>query len=365
MTATEAAPDHHAPRHRIEVADQTLDFRPFEIDDATPTGSQISEAIGFKPGQQATVLRILADGELEDIRPTETVDLRSGDARFIVVESDRSYRLTVDDERFDWPCRMVSGGVLRKLASVPPEDQILFEQSDEADRVVENKDLIDLDHPGVESFITRKRTWKLDVQGVVLTVPTPTIIVRKALEEAGFNPDQGWQIFLIVKGQPKRAVTLTEPVDLRTPGIEKLRLTPSGVHNGEAVASPKREFAVLDVDDVYLSSLGYHWETVIDGKARWLLIHNYPVPAGYTVRSVVLALLIPDTYPGAQIDMFYTNPPLKLVSGRAIDRTQPKATIRGAEFNGWSRHRPWNPAVDNVVTQLALVESAIAKEVGE
>jgi Prokaryotic E2 family E len=89
------------------------------------------------------------------------------------------------------------------------------------------------------------------------------------------------------------------------------------------------------------------------------------VPAGYTERSVVLALLIPDTYPGAQIDMFYTNPPLKLVSGRAIDRANQNVVIRGAGFNGWSRHRPWNPAVDNVVTQLAMVESAVAKEIGE
>jgi hypothetical protein len=365
MTVTETAPDHHVARHTIEVADQTLAFRSLQIDDLTPTGAQISEVAGFKPAQQVTVLHILADGELEDIRPTETVDLCTGENRFIVVETDRSYRLTVDGERFDWPCRMISGGVIRKLASVPPEDQILFEHSDSADRVVENKDLIDLDLPGVEAFITRKRTWKLNVQGVVLTVPTPTIIVRTALVEAGFNPDLGWQIFLIVKGQPKRAVTLTEPIDLRTPGIEKLRLTPAGVHNGEAMALPKRDFDVLDVDEAYLNSLGYHWETVKDGDGRWLLIHNYPVPAGYTSRSVVLALLIPPTYPGAQIDMFYTNPPLKLVSGRAIDRTQPKAVIRGAEFNGWSRHRPWNPAVDNVVTQLALVESAIAKEIGE
>jgi hypothetical protein len=191
------------------------------------------------------------------------------------------------------------------------------------------------------------------------------LVVRQALAEAGFNPDQGWQIFLIVKGRPKRAVSLTDTIDLREPGIEKLRLTPTGVHNGEATAGSKRDFAVLEVDEAYLNSLGYRWESVKDGTCRWLLIHNYPVPAGYTSRMVVLALLIPETYPGAQIDMFYTHPPLKLASGRPIDRTQPTAKIFGVEFNGWSRHRQWNPAVDNVVTQLALVESAIAKEIGE
>ncbi len=365
MTIQETAPDYRTTEHTIEVADQNLMFRQIVISDLTPTGAQIAHAAGFTPAQQATVLHFLADGELEDIRPNQTVDLTGGARRFVVVETDRLYLLTINGERFEWPSRLISGAVVRRLGKVSSEDELLLARTDEPDRVIEPCDLVDLGKGGIEAFVSRKPTWKLNVQGVVLKLHQPTIVVRQALIDAGFNPDQGWQIFLIVQGQPKRAVTLTDTVDLRTPGIEKLRLTPSGVHNGEAVASPKRDFAVLDVDESYLNSLGYHWETVIEGNVRWLLINNYPVPAGYTSRSVVLALLVPPTYPTAAIDMFYTNPPLKLVSGRAIDRTNQAATIRGAAFNGWSRHRPWNPAVDNVVTQLAMVESAIAKEIGE
>lgn len=365
MTVQETAPEYRVAGHTIEVADQNLVFRQLVINDLTPTGAQIAHAAGFTPAQQATVLHFLPDGDLEDVRPNETVDLTRGDRRFVVVETDTIYLLTVNGERFEWPSRLISGAVLRKLGKVSPEDELLLDRTDEPDRVIEARDLVDLGKGGIEAFVSRKPTWKLNVQGVVLKLHQPTIVVRQALTDAGFNPDQGWQIFLIVQGQPKKAVTLNDTVDLRTPGIEKLRLTPSGVHNGEAVASSKREFAVLGVDESYLNSLGYHWETLIEGNARWLLINNYPVPAGYTSRSVVLALLVPPTYPTAPIDMFYTNPPLKLVSGRAIDRANQSAVIRGAAFNGWSRHRPWNPAVDNVVSQLAMVEAAIAKEIGE
>jgi hypothetical protein len=45
-----------------------------------------------------------------------------------------------------------------------------------------------------------------------------------------------------------------------------------------------------------------------------------------------------------------------------------RGTIFGREFHGWSRNRgstAWNPAIDNVATQLALVDAALAKEVGE
>lgn len=221
---------------------------------------------------------------------------------------------------------------------------------------------------GAEGSDRRPAKWTLNVQGVRLDVDAPTITVRDALSQAGFDPNQGWLIFLKVSGGPKEAVELSTTIDLTRPGIEKLRLTPREVNNGEAAPAPRRAFALLDADETYLQLLGQAWETVIDANRRWLLIRDYPLPGGYTTDRTTLALEIPNTYPSAQIDMFYTYPPASLASGRAIDRTQVRAVIGGCEYHGWSRHRgpasPWNPATDNVVTHLALVESALAKEVG-
>jgi len=219
----------------------------------------------------------------------------------------------------------------------------------------------------------KRQQWRLNVQGVILDLDEPTILVRQAIQDAGFNPNQNWIIILRMHGEPKREVGLDFVIDLRTPGIEKLRLTPREVNNGEAPMAPRRLFVLLEVDEIFLNGLGLFWETIIDNTdvnsaRRWLLIHNYPVPAGYTVSHTLLALEIPLTYPGAQIDMFYTSPPLTLKSGRAIDRTQVSAIILGVPFNGWSRHRgklsQWNSVSDNVSTHLALVESALVKETG-
>jgi hypothetical protein len=366
---SEAAPGRGAIRHTIEVAGQNLSFRTVLIDDLTPTGAQLAAAAGFKPAQGVIVLRILVNGELEDIRPGEVVDVRHHDGRFVMVESDRTYRLTINGERFEWPCRIVSGGALRKLGNIPDDKAIYFEREDKAERQIGGHDLVDLDGPGIEAFHSRKVSWKLNVQGVVLEVLTPIIVVRDALTRAGFNPDQGWQIFLKIAGQVKRPVDLTTVIDLRTPGIEKLRLTPKEVNNGEAPLAPRRDFALLDIDEAHLDRLNLRWETVVDAERRWLVIHGYPVPAGYTVDRTLLALEIPPTYPGAQIYGFYAYPPLALSSERTIDSTQLRGTVNGREFHGWSRHRgvaaPWNPAVDNVVAQLALADAALAKEVGE
>lgn len=353
----------------IDVADQTLTYRQVNIDDLTPTGAQLALVAGFKSVDGVSVLQVLATGDLEDVRPNETVDLRREDGRFIIVESDRAYRLTIDGQRFDWPCRIVSGGLLRKLGQVPTDKAIYFERQDQPDRQVDDQDLVDLDAVGVESFVSRKLAWKLNVQGVVLELFAPTIVVREALVEAGFNPDQGWHIFLKIVGQQKQSVELTTVVDLRTPGIEKLRLTPKDVNNGEASVVPCRTFALLDVDEAHLNRLGLKWETLVEAERRWLLLHDYPLPNGYTVSHSKVALEVPPTYPGAQIYGFYAYPPLALSSGRVIASTQLRGVLLGVEYHGWSRNRgpaaPWDANADNVVTQLALVDAALAKEVDE
>lgn len=213
-----------------------------------------------------------------------------------------------------------------------------------------------------------KKDYKLNVQGVVIQWPTSTISVRDAIAKAGFDPDAPWLIFLKVQGHPKEETSLDQVIDLTQPGLEKLRLTPKDVTNGEAMVELEG-FALLDVDEAFLEGLGLKWETAIEEARRWLLVHDYPVPPGYAVATTTIALEVPTNYPSAQIDMFYCFPALALSSAREIDRTQVRATIKGNEFHGWSRHRggasTWNPAKDNVSTQLALVDACIAREIGE
>lgn len=355
--------------HMIAIADLSLTYQDHQISEVAPTGAQLAALAGLKPEQAATVLEVLANGELEDRRADERVNLRESTRKFVIVESDRSYKLTLDGIRIDWPCRVVSGGQLRKLGQLSPRIEVYQDLPGSAERVIYEHDLVDLGAANVEVFKARKRTWKLNVQGVLLTLGEPIIVVRTAIKEAGFDPTKNWIIVLRVLNQPKREVGLDDEIDVRTPGIEKLRLIPKEVNNGEVAVRPRRQFALLDVDQRFLNGLGLWWETVIDAERRWLLIHDYPAPNGYTVSRTLLALEIPLTYPGAQIDMFYTHPPLALKTGRPIDRTQVSASIQGQPFNGWSRHRgeqsKWNPTTDNVSTHLALVDSALAKEVDE
>lgn len=353
--------------YTIEVANEALLFAPVNVADMTPTGRQLALAAGLRRVDEAVVLQMLSDGQLEDIRPDEVINLETTSRRFIVVESDRTYNLSVDGIRISWPCRIISGGQLRKLGSVPPDQVLYQDMTSEADRMLAPTDLVDLDGAGVERFSSRSAVWLLNVQGVTIQSQSPTISVRDALEKAHFDVTQGWQIILKVANKPKQSVDLATVIDLREPGIEKLRLTPKEVNNGEPSIPVRHDFSLLDADEDYLTGLSLRWSTVVDNGRRWLILEAYPVPLGYTVNTTKLALEIPPTYPGAQIDMFYVYPPLALASSREIPSTQVRAMIEGVEFHGWSRHRgpgsEWKIGVDNVITHMALVESALQKEV--
>lgn len=358
------------PVSRIEVADTELVFRPVDLSDDTPTGSQIAAAAGFKPGQRAIVLHFLDSGELEDLRPQEIAKLKP-DAinRFIVVESDRSYRLTIDGVALEWPCSIISGAQIRRLGSIAPSKAVLLERQEDADMEVADGQLVSLDAKGVEAFYAKERKWTLKVQDIDLEYTQPHAVVRDAIQRAGFDANQEWHIFLKVVGQPKKSVTLDYVIDLRTKGIEKLRLTPKDINNGEAPPEGRRAFALQPVDESFLNRVYCAWEAVRDGANQWLLIHNYPVPAGYNRARVTLALQVPANYPAAQIDMFFVNEPLALLNGVELAATQHHELILGKNFQRWSRHRAgatqWKPMTDNVITHLALVDDCLAREVGE
>lgn len=207
--------------------------------------------------------------------------------------------------------------------------------------------------------------WKLNVQGVIIESPHAEIVVRHAIEQAGFNPETPWIIVLKAAGEPKREVDLSFVIDLRHKGIEKLRLTPRQINNGEMAAGRSVEFALLPQDEAHLDHLGLRWETLVDGGRRWIILRNYPLPSGYRSPVADIAIEVPVSYPGAQLDMFYCHPALALNSGAAIPQTQCLETITGLPFQRWSRHRQWDPARDTLATHLALVDEALGREVGQ
>ncbi len=353
--------------HYIEVADAKLDFRPIAISDLTPTGDQILALCDVSPREEYVVLQWLASGDVEEVRADEVVSLKGTEpGRFIVAKADRLFRLVLDDRSISWPHNKISAAALRELGKVDPAAQLYLRREDESDAQVPDGGSVALDEIGVENIYSKRAVWKLNVQGVVIESQHPTITVRAALIAAQFDPDQGW-IIVLKASEAKKQVTLDDIIDLRAPGVEKLRLTPREINNGEVDEVLRRDFKLLPGDEVGLDTRGLDWETTLDGGRRWLMLHSYPLPPGLNTTAATIALEIPPAYPSAEIDMFYCSPHLARVDGQVIPQTEARVSIRGQIFQRWSRHRgavaPWRPHADNVLTHLTLVDAAILREV--
>lgn len=352
----------------VEIADENLEFTPLAVSDRTPTARQILSYRDLAPHTEYVVLQWLRSGDIEDRRLEEEI-LFEGDAppRLIIVQTDRTFRFFLDDRSLIWPRNVILETALRKLGTIEADKNLYLARADEEDRLLRHGEQVRLGDDGAESFYSRSEVWKLNVQGVIVESHNPTIAAREAIRRAGLDADASW-ILVLKTAQGRQQIGIDDIIDLRLPGIEKLRLTPREINNGEVMAR-EHMFALLAVDEAGLDERNLDWSTIVEGGRRWLVLRGYVLPGGYTAVQTDIAIEIPASYNAAELDMFYCYPALALPSGRTIPQTNASETIRGHRFQRWSRHRGpssrWRAGKDNVLSHLALVDEALAREVGE
>lgn len=127
----------------------------------------------------------------------------------------------------------------------------------------------------------------------------------------------------------------------------------------------RREFRFPGADEAHLDGRNLAWETVVDGKQRWLLVHGWPAPEGYDHRIVTIAIRIPPSYPEAALDMVNFSPSLSRVDGRGIPNVS-NVTILSQTWQQWSRHyssaNPWRVGEDDLATHLILIDDWLRRE---
>jgi hypothetical protein len=128
----------------------------------------------------------------------------------------------------------------------------------------------------------------------------------------------------------------------------------------------RREFLLPEEDVAALDALGYRWETIQAGKAGWVLVHDWPVPAGFTATHVTAAIRIVAGYPAAALDMIYVHPSLDRLDGRPIPALS-SFLLDGKTYQRWSRHytktNPWRIGLDDVTSHLRAVEEWLRRAV--
>lgn len=145
----------HGP-YRVLLGDELLNFRPAVIDDPVPTSRQLLELAGVHKVIEHSVFSMLRNGQLEQLRLDETIDLRAaGVEKFIIFHSDRSFRFELDDHVFEWGSGRIQGRVLKSLARVDLATYGVWQEvPGKDDRAIADDQFADLNGTGVERFFT-------------------------------------------------------------------------------------------------------------------------------------------------------------------------------------------------------------------
>lgn len=122
-----------------------------------------------------------------------------------------------------------------------------------------------------------------------------------------------------------------------------------------------------EADSAYLADRGIAHEVVVESGATSIVLPHWSLPAGFDQSSAELLLRLQAGYPDVPPDMWWFNPAIRLVDGRAIPATEVTETHLGRAWQRWSRHlqpSQWRSGSDGLESYLALIHRELHRTVG-
>lgn len=118
-----------------------------------------------------------------------------------------------------------------------------------------------------------------------------------------------------------------------------------------------------EADRDFLVAAGYEYTIDQVGEKIHIVIKNFPLPR-YNPQSVDLLIIVPNGYPNAKLDMFWTHPDVSLPNGGVPEKANVHEQYGGRNWQRWSRHiadGKWRPGVDNLRSYMTTVKTELAK----
>lgn len=169
--------------YRFLLAQGDLNFQSRVVSDPVPLGRQLLEAAALDPRDGYSLVAILPSGDFEDVRLNEPFDLRErGAERFIAFQTDRDFKLTLNDDELRWGKPVISGTILYGLAKPGEGEAVFLKVPGGEDRLIEHGELIDLTQPGIERFITARLTFEIIVNSRPRTVNARTVTFEQIVQ---------------------------------------------------------------------------------------------------------------------------------------------------------------------------------------
>ncbi len=143
------------------------------------------------------------------------------------------------------------------------------------------------------------------------------------------------------------------------PGLH-FRALPGNRNFGDVAIHPDLASAIEKI-----RGLGYGVDVNLEGGVVGVVIHDFPLPRGKFNSQKTRLLLRAPANPDGAMDMFWTDPALRLANGAVPQAADCIQTLHGQQWRRFSWHykAQWKPGRDNPFTYLAFVEDRFARGV--
>jgi hypothetical protein len=166
----------------------TVNGQTIKFNDPMPTGRQILSQAGFTPADSFVLIQV-QQHTTRSVGLEETVDLREqGKEVFRAFESDRIFRLVIDERGYEWGAAVITEPELREIAGVPKNEVLVLEREDEPDLPLGPDDKVDLGKKGVEHLHTAKRLITVYVDDVAKEIPRGRYTTEELLKLLEVEP---------------------------------------------------------------------------------------------------------------------------------------------------------------------------------
>jgi hypothetical protein len=346
------------------------------------SGKEIFSIAGIGHPNCFVLYQKLKGHDFEKISLDEDVDLSAPGIESFITKDSETFVYTLDSEHEMTDKKVLTAREILEFGAVDSEKFYLvqsFENGSEKNYAYSYDEKIEMNCKGL-IFITKE--W-LDVADVEeygkkceLIPPAKSfrikidknyhIVKEKDITKAEIialegKPEVTYDAYKVSNNNPKPVKILdNETVDLTEKCLVRFVLQPKEQQDGKG---SRQNFILPEEDVETLEKMSLQWEALLS-PSMWLIIYNYPIPGGYNVKNVDLALTITSSYPATEIDMAYFFPPLIKNDNKPINAISDQP-IDGKIFQRWSRHRQpgdWKPGIDNLATHLSLVDNWLLKD---
>lgn len=168
-----------------------IDGKTYTSHQSSLTGQEILSLVG-KNHKTHIVYLLLEDGDMEEIRAAESVDLnRAGIEKFMTFETDVIYRLEVNGHSREWGADHITGKAIKRLSGLENDNLYVWQKKHgQPDHPIGDRESVSLYGHGIEVF-TVQRAFTICIEGESYSWPKETIMAREIAQLGGWDISEG------------------------------------------------------------------------------------------------------------------------------------------------------------------------------